>query len=142
MRLLFAIPIIGLVGAAPALAAEMPARKPGLWEIKMSFDNRNLPAQTHKQCIQAEADRFMPAGAPSYGQSNCSRRDVQHSGNTTTIESTCTIAGKSTNSRVMITGSLDTAYTMTMTSEGDALPGGKTTMTMAATWLGPCNPGH
>jgi hypothetical protein len=67
---------------------------------------------------------------------------VQRSGDTTTIESTCTIAGKTTNARVVITGSLDSAYTMTMTSEGDAVPGGKTSMTIAATWLGPCTAGQ
>ena len=30
------------------------------------------------------------------------------------------------------------AYTMTMTSEGDAIPGGTSGMTITATWLGPC----
>ena len=89
MRLLFAISILGIVGVTPALAAEMPARKSGLWEIKMSFENRNLPAQSLKQCVDAGSDRVMPAGAAS-AQSNCSKRDVQRSGNTTTIASTCT----------------------------------------------------
>jgi hypothetical protein len=37
-----------------------------------------------------------------------------------------------------ITGSFDSAYTMTVTSQGDALPGGNMSMTMAAKWLGPC----
>jgi hypothetical protein len=37
-----------------------------------------------------------------------------------------------------ITGSFDTAYTMTVTSQGDSLPGGKMIMTVAAKWLGPC----
>jgi Protein of unknown function (DUF3617) len=141
MRLLFAIAILGIVGMAPAFGGEMPARKPGLWEIKMSFGNRNLPAQSLKQCVDAGSDRLMPAGAAS-AQSTCSKRDVQRSGNTTTIESTCTIAGKTLNTRVAITGNLDTAYTMTLTSEGDAIPGGKSTMTMSATWLGPCAAGQ
>jgi hypothetical protein len=42
----------------------------------------------------------------------------------------------------VITGSFDSAYTMTMTSEGDAVPGGKSSMTIAATWLGPCTAGQ
>jgi len=142
MRLLFVIPLVGLFGTVSASAAELPARKPGLWEIKMSFENRNVPAQSLKQCVDAGSDKLMQAGAASYGQSSCSKRDVQRSGNTTTIESTCTIAGKTTNARVVITGSLDSAYTMTMTSAGDAVPGGRSTMTIAATWLGPCTPGQ
>lgn len=141
MRLLFAIPILGIVAVAPAFGAEVPARKSGLWEIKMSFENRNLPAQSIKQCVDAGSDRLVPAGAAS-AQSNCSKRDVQRSGNTTIIASTCTIAGKTLNTRVAITGNLDSAYTMTLTSEGDAIPGGKSTMTMSATWLGPCAAGQ
>jgi hypothetical protein len=141
MRLLFAIPILAVVGSTPAFAAEMPARKPGLWEIKMSFENPSLPAQSLKQCVEAGSDRLMPAGAAS-AQSNCSKRDVQRSGNTTTIEATCTLAGKTLNTRVTIAGNLDSAYTMTLTSEGDAIPGGKSTMTMSATWLGPCAAGQ
>ena len=70
------------------------------------------------------------------------RQLAARTGDTTTIDSTCTIAGKTTTARVVISGSLDSAYTMTMTSEGDAVPGGKSSMTIAATWLGPCTPGQ
>jgi Protein of unknown function (DUF3617) len=141
MRLLFAISIVGLIGAAPALAAEMPARKPGLWEIKMTFENRNVPKRTLKQCIEG-SDNLMQTGAASFAQSSCSKRDVQRSGNTITIESTCTNAGKTTHARVVIDGTLGSAYTMTVKSEGDSVPGGMTSMTIAATWLGPCIVGH
>jgi Protein of unknown function (DUF3617) len=142
MRWLALIPVVGLIAALPASATELPARKPGLWEITMSFENRNVPAQSLKQCVDAGTTMPGQMGAAASAQSNCSRRDVQRSGDTTTIESTCTIAGKTTNARVVITGSLDSAYTMTMTSEGDAVPGGKTSMTIAATWLGPCTAGQ
>jgi hypothetical protein len=142
MRSLLLIPIVGLIGAVPAFAAELPARKAGLWEIKMSFGNGSVAGQTLKHCVDAGTDRLMQMGAATSAQSACSKRDVQRSGNTTTIESTCTIAGKTTNARVVITGSLDSAYTMTVTSEGEAIPGGKSTMTMSATWLGPCTAGQ
>jgi len=125
MRWFAVIPIVGLIAALPASAAELPARKPGLWEIKMSFENRNVPAQSLKQCVDGKTNTLGQMGAAASAQSNCSRRDVQRSGDTTTIESTCTIGGKTTNARVVITGSFDSAYTMTMTSEGDAVPGGK-----------------
>src|SRR3954470_17980929 len=32
-----------LIFAAPAAAADLPARKPGLWELKMAFEGGNLP---------------------------------------------------------------------------------------------------
>ena len=71
-------------------------------------------------------------------QAACSKRDVRQSGTTTTIDATCTLAGKTAKSHSVITGSFDSAYTMTVTSQGDALPSGSMTMTMAAKWLGPC----
>src|SRR5712671_1250684 len=88
--------VLILAGALPAVAAELPTRKAGLWEVKMSFENRNGAGQAIAQCIDAAT------------------------------------------SHAVITGSFDSAYTMTVTSESDALPGGKMTMTIAAKWLGPC----
>ncbi len=37
-----------------------------------------------------------------------------------------------------MTGSFDSAYTMTVTSQSEDIPGGKMMMTMEAKWLGPC----
>jgi Protein of unknown function (DUF3617) len=133
MRAVTAIFIASIIGSTSAFAAELPSRKAGLWEIKTSSDNAKMPGQTIKQCIDAATDRAMQSGA--YMQNACPKRDVQRSGNTITIDSTCTIRGKTTNAHSVITGSFDSAYTMTVTSEGE---GAKTTMTMAAKWLGPC----
>src|SRR5262245_30425894 len=58
MRLVGTISILALLAAIPASAAEMPARKPGLWELKMSFENRNTPGQTMQQCIDAATDQM------------------------------------------------------------------------------------
>src|SRR5262245_59385275 len=138
MRLVRAISILAVVGVVPALAAELPARKPGLWEMKMEFEGRSTPGQTMKQCIDASTDRVMQSNAGPGGQSTCSKRDVQRSADKITIDSVCTVSGKSTTSHAEITGSFDSAYTMTVTSDSVATPGTKTRMTMAAKWLGPC----
>ena len=138
MRLVRAISIVAVITAVPALAAELPSRKPGLWEIKMSFENRNTPGQTMQQCIDAATDQMMQSSAGPGGQSVCSKRDVQRSASAITVDSTCTVGGKATTSHAVITGSFDSAYTMTVTSDSAAAPGGKSTMTMAAKWLGPC----
>jgi hypothetical protein len=42
----------------------------------------------------------------------------------------------------VIAGNLDSAYTMTVTSEGEAISGAKASTTVSATWLGPRNAGH
>src|SRR5262245_12814736 len=77
MRLVGTISILALLAAIPASAAEMPERKPGLWELKMSFENRNTPGQTMQQCIDAATDQMMQSNAGPTGQAACSKRDVQ-----------------------------------------------------------------
>src|SRR5262249_38395395 len=110
----------------------------GLWEIKTSFENRNGAGLTVQQCIDASTDQMMQSSAGPLAQAACSRRDVQKSGDAVTIDSTCMLGGKTAKSHADFKGSFESAYTMTVTSESDALPGGKMTMTMAAKWLGPC----
>jgi hypothetical protein len=69
---------------------------------------------------------------------------VRRSGATVTIDATCTFMGKTATTHTDIAGSFDSAYTMTVTTKSDALPGGATTMTMTMTgkWLGPCAAGQ
>lgn len=138
MRLVRTIFIVGVIGVMPALAAELPSRKPGLWEIKMEFANRSTPGQTMRQCIDASTDQMMQSNLGPSGQNACSKRDVQRSADAITIDSVCTVGGKTTTSHAVITGSFDSAYTMTVTSDSASAPGGKSSMTMAAKWLGPC----
>ena len=125
--------ILILAGALPAVAAELPTRKAGLWEVRM-----NGAPQAIQQCIDASTDQMMQSSAGPLAQAACAKHDVQKSGNTITIDATCNLAGKTATSHSLIAGSFDSAYTMTVTSEGDAMPGGKMTITLAAKWLGPC----
>jgi hypothetical protein len=141
MRLIGAVSVV-LIGAMPALAAEMPARKAGLWEVKMSVDNRNGAGQTIQQCIDAATDQLMQSNAGPFAQQACAKRDVQRSGSTVTIDSTCTVAGKTATSHAVVNGSFDSAYTMTVTSQSEGMPGGGMTMKMDAKWLGPCAAGQ
>ena len=122
--------------AMPALAAELPSRKPGQWEITMTLENRNVPGQTVRQCIDAATDQSMQSSAGAIAQAACSRRDVQRSGNLITIDSTCTVGGKPSTSHAVITGSFDSAYTMKVTSQSEG--GASRAMTISAKWLGPC----
>jgi hypothetical protein len=130
--------VLLLAGAALARADELPSRKPGLWEVRTSFANRVGASLTVKQCIDAATDQMLMSIAGPLAQSACAKRDVQRSGDATTIDSTCTLGDKAATARAVITGSLDTAYTMTVTAEGEAMPGGRQTMTVTARWLGPC----
>lgn len=131
--------------AAPVFAFDMPARKPGLWEIKMDFVGRKLPAHVVKQCIDAASDKVMNSQFGGSVQEACSKQDMQKSSGSITIDSLCKFGDATTTSHAVVTGNFDSAYTVHITSTregGRPLPGmapsGATEMTVAAKWLGPC----
>lgn len=120
----------------PAVASDMPARKAGLWEIKTTTPDGHGIAV--RQCIDARTDQAMQS-ASSMAQHRCSRGDVQKTGDTMTVDTVCTVAGKTVKQHSVITGSFDSGYTMTVTSQG--LPA-EQTITIAAKWLGDCAAGQ
>jgi Protein of unknown function (DUF3617) len=137
-----------LLGATPALALDMPARKPGLWQLTMSFEGRNIPAQSMKQCIDAASDRLMSANYGGSPQQSCDKQTVSRAGAGIVADSVCHFGGATTTSHAVISGDFNSAYTMQVTSkrQGPALPGmpagGESHMSIAAKWLGPCAPGQ
>jgi hypothetical protein len=138
MRLIGTTAILVLIYATPALAAELPSRKPGLWEVKTSIDNHDTAALVVRQCIDATTDQMMQSSAGPFDLAACPKRDVQRSANSMTIVSTCTVGGKKAEAQSIVTGNFDSAYTMTVTAQSEDLPGGTMIMKMAAKWLGPC----
>jgi hypothetical protein len=148
MRRPLAILVLALVSAAPAVALDMPARKAGLWEIRMAFEGRKQLAQVMKHCIDAASDKQMNNfGGPA--QQACSKQDVTKSGGAMTIDSVCKFGDATTTSHAVVTGSFDSAYSMQVTSTragGPPIPGmapgAATHMTIQAKWLGPCAAGQ
>jgi hypothetical protein len=138
MRLIGATSILVLSCAMPALSAELPSRKPGLWQVKTSIGGSNVPAPVIKQCIDATTDQMMQSSAGPFAPAACPERDVQRSENSITIDSTCVLDGKPATAHAAITGSFDSAYTMMVTSQRPDISDGKMTMTIDAKWLGPC----
>jgi hypothetical protein len=127
-----------LAYAVPALSAELPSRKPGLWEVKTSVENVNAPARVIRQCIDAATDQMLQSIAGPFNPASCPEPNVQSSANSTTIEFKCAVGGKPATAHSLITGSLDSAYTMTVTAQSDASAPGRMTMTMEGKWLGAC----
>lgn len=133
---------LALSYATFAQAAELPARKPGLWEVNTSIEGRNVPTQTLQQCIDAATDQMMMSSAGPFSPAVCPKREVQTSAKSITIDSTCMIGKKAASAHALISGSLDSAYTMVVTSQSEDLPGGTMTMTIEAKRLGPCIAGQ
>jgi hypothetical protein len=138
MRLIGATSILVLICAISAQAAELPSRKPGLWEVKTSIEGSNAPVRVVQQCIDATTDQMMQSSAGPFAPAACPERDVQRSANSITIDSVCTVGGKTATAHSVVNGSFDSAYTMTVTSHSDDILGGKMIMTMEAKWLGLC----
>lgn len=149
MRRPFAAVAIALLSAASALAQDLPARKPGLWEIKMAFKGRAMPIKDVRHCVDQSTDKMMNAALGLASLQACSRKDVQKSGNTTIIDSVCKV-GKGTNTaHTVISGNFDSAYTVQIDSKtegvskkGAAALVGENHMTIDARYLGACERGQ
>ena len=128
--------ILGLVSAAQA--ADAPSRKPGLWEVKTSIEGHGR-AVTVQQCIDAATDQMLQSSTGPFSAAVC-QREVQKSDTGITIDSRCTFNGKPASVHAVVTGSFDSTYTMTVTSDGSDLPAAK--MTMEGRWLGACAAGQ
>ena len=130
---------LAVICTAPAFASDLPARKAGLWQVDTTVAADHIV--TMKQCIDAKTDQIMQARFASLPQRNCSKHDVQKSAGKITIDSVCTIAGRTTTGHVVITGSFDSEYTLVMTSDVKGVPTPHN-VTMTAKWLGPCAAGQ
>jgi hypothetical protein len=126
--------VIGALQAYAGQVVELPNREAGLWEINTGVGDRTVKLQ---QCIDAATDHALQTGGGGMPQRDCSKHDVQKSADTTTIDSVCTVAGKTRTSHIVITGSFDSAYTMTVTGQSEGQPA-RPPVTISAKWLGPC----
>lgn len=134
---------------ASALALDLPARKPGLWELDMSFEGRSMPMQKMQHCIDAETDKMLNAMGTSMGKESCPKQDMRRAGDTIVVDSVCDFGGGKTTSHAVLTGDFSSAYTVKVDSTregGPTMPGMKpgqaTHMTIAAKWLGACKAGQ
>jgi hypothetical protein len=138
---------VAILLTAPASALDLPARKAGLWEIKMSFEGRNILPQASQHCIDAETDKLMNSiGAARRGE-NCSKQDMRRVGGEIIVDSVCKFGDATTTSHAVVSGDFNSAYSVKVSSKregGRPLPGmpadGVTNMTINAKWLGACKP--
>jgi hypothetical protein len=138
MRLVAATSILLLICATAAPAADLPSRKPGLWQVKTRIENSNGPEQDVRQCIDGATDQMIQSSAGPFSAVACPERAVQRSENAIVIDSSCTVGGKPATAHADVTGSFDSAYTMTVTAQSGDFPDGKMIMTIEGKWLGPC----
>ncbi len=133
--------ILGLAASAVS-AADMPKRKPGLWEITMQMDGMpNMGAI--QQCIDATTDNLLQQQAGKQ-KPECSVMDIKPSGNKVTIHTVCKIEGSTATTDGVFEGAFDSNYKGTMkTRFNPPLQGmSESNTTQLARWLGPCKAGQ
>lgn len=101
-----------LIATSPALAADLPHHKLGLWEIKTPGGQ----GSGIHFCIDAATDEMTFIFLPMVPRNQCPKIDMQRSGNSVMIDVTCMTPDKRPFSVHTVTaGSFDSAYTTTMT---------------------------
>ena len=131
------------VASAPAAPATLPERKVGLWEQKISTAGMT---QVSRICISDEVNKQMSLWGQQAGKSDCSQQSITPTPGGWTFSSTCNMGSSGTIvSQGEAKGDLGTHYVVNMKSSttGAAAPqmNGERTMTLEATWKGPCPPG-
>ena len=148
MRFALKTTVVLLTMVTPTLAIDMPARKPGLWELKMEFAGSPVPAQVMKHCIDAATDKVMNSQFGGASQEACPKMETTRAGAAIVIDSVCKFDDATTTTRSVISGSFDSAYTVdvTMKREGGrpmpGMPDGASQMKIEAKFLGPCEVGQ
>jgi hypothetical protein len=123
-----------------ALADEMPARKPGLWEITLS--EPGSPPDISRLCLDVPTEADLLAKANATMKQICSQYKLQRNGDVITEDSVCKPMKSQTTMHAVTTLRGDSAYTRVSNSHYDPPFMGRTDaqMTQEGIWLGPCGP--
>lgn len=149
MRRYLPLVALGLCAAGPVLAVEMPPRKPGLWDMRMTMDGVKMPPQLAQHCIDAETDKLMSEMGSGMQKEMCAKHEMTKSGDTLVVDSVCNIGGVTTTTRAEVSGNFDSAYTVKVASKRDDSPAAKKIpgpaemkMTIEAKYAGECKKGQ
>lgn len=137
-----ALCLLSCIAATSAFAIDYPARKPGLWEMKVGDGTSAAANQTIQQCIDASSDQAMRdmAQGMGAGKDACSKQDMRKEGSTTVIDSVCKIGTSIASTHAIVTGDLSTGYRMDSTSTYKPPMMGKTEAkaVIDARWVSAC----
>ncbi|OYY42502.1 MAG: hypothetical protein B7Y56_13980 [Gallionellales bacterium 35-53-114] len=127
---------------AQALAADIPKRKSGLWEIKMQIDGaKNTGAIL--QCIDQDNDTLLQQ-LEAKAKASCRVMEIKYLGKKVTVHSVCRFGATTITTDAEFRGSFDTAYKGEIkTSYTPQIRGkSRTRVSMDAKWISPCLPGQ
>jgi len=143
------VAVLGLLGCSIAWGQtlDFPKRKAGMWEMKM--ENAQMPkgGMTALQCIDEATDaeiqkQFMSGGGHG-GKISCQMTSVKKTALGTELDSQCTNEGTTISGHTVITGDMQSAYQMDVTSRmTPPINGrGESHSILKLKYLGACKPG-
>jgi hypothetical protein len=132
--------LAGILFSQLCAGADLPKRKSGLWEMKMT--GAGMPGHVSQTCVDKKSDHLMKQDVEE--KMSCSKTDMRREAGKLIAESVCKIEGSTATTRSVITGDFDSAYRVdsktTYTPPLADLKEGS--VVIDAKWLGPCKPGQ
>lgn len=147
--------LLHTVGATAVYGGDMPKRKSGLWQMKMTSTHGQGGTFTLQQCIDHATDELMggqadsastmmPKRNRSSSKQKCSTQNLRREGNKFVMDSVCQHGKTTATTHAVATGTFDSNYRMeSRTTFDPPLRGvGESTTVVEAEWLGPCKEGQ
>jgi hypothetical protein len=128
---------------ATAIAADMPQRKSGLWEITIQQGKSSMPPMTMQTCVDQRKDD-MTANPLENARKHCPKIDIRRGSGKVVVDTVCTFDRHTAIGHSEITGNLNSEYRMENTTRFDPPMAGMASMSsvISGKWLGPCKPGQ
>ena len=130
--------------AAHAAQIDLPARKPGLWQMKLTPKTAGAaPQMTTQLCLDAATDKALMAKGMAMSPT-CAMQQSRDSNGNMVFDATCDLGGRKTKTHGVISGDFQSHYSLDIVSDSEggnpALPK-HTELTQEATWIGACTAG-
>ncbi len=132
--------------AARAQAIDLPARKPGLWDMKMVTEKpAGIPGFSAQMCIDAATDRDLFDFGLKMSKESCRRYEVKRTGSAWIIDADCNIGPVKSATKTTISGDFQSNIDVRIEGTSEGLPGTKgpqpTLITQTAKWTSACTNG-
>jgi len=139
---LAAIFLVAVTSNIASFAQDLPTRKPGLWQQKMTTLGAQVPATSVTMCTDERMDKMNMAR--SQDVERCTQQSVRREGNAVVLDSVCMHQGSTVRTKGRFSGDFNSSYSGDMHSTFDPPVQGMREMRqkIEARWLGPCKPGQ
>lgn len=130
--------------AARAQSIDLPARKPGQWEMKMVTEKpAGGPGFGAQMCIDAATDKDMMDFGLKMSKDSCKRYDVKRAGSTWVIDAECTFGRIKSATKTTISGDFQSSIAVRVEGTTEGFPGAgpgpqPTLITQTAKYMGAC----